>query len=174
MDFLTATHVVTRAGAAFGFSLMVITGMVLYFSRGRTFSALKSKQVLLPWGLTALTMVLASAVTGGLIGQIAGSFTSTGNTAGAQTGHLMVGQDGQGAVHVSVTQVLSYSGSWLVFVMLVGVVLFLWFAKDWRERALAVSGALTGATWGLASSIGGWAAAVGVPLVSWIAEKVIG
>lgn len=174
MNFLGFTHVVTRAGSAFGFAIMAITAMFIYFRHGRSLTALKSKSVWLPWAATWLTMVLASAVTGGIIGKISGGFTGAGNAAGAGLGHAAVGQDGQGAVHVSAAQVLSYSGSWLVLVLVVGVAFFLWFAKGWGERILALSGGLTGATWGIASSIGGWTAMVGVPLFSWIGQKVIG
>ncbi|WP_033818579.1 hypothetical protein [Kitasatospora sp. MBT63] len=172
MDFFT--HVVTRAGSAFGFATMMITAMFIYFRAGRQLSALKNRSVWLPWTLTWLTMVLASAVTGGIIGKISGGFTGAGNAAGAGVGHVAVGQDGAGAVHVSAGQVLGYSGSWLVLVLVVGVILFLVFAKGWGERLLALSGGITGATWGIASSIGGWTAMVGVPLFSWIGEKVIG
>ncbi|AUY51263.1 hypothetical protein [Streptomyces sp. CB01881] len=174
MNLIDFTHVVTRAGAAFGFAVMAITAMALYYSNGRTVASLKRRAVWLPWVGPALTMVLASAVTGGVIGKISGGFTGTGNKAGQAVGHVGIGQDGAGAVDVSTGEVLSYSGSWLVLVLVVGVALFIWFAKSWKERALAVSGALTGATWGIASSIGGWAAMVGVPLVSWIGELVIG
>lgn len=174
MDLLTFTHVVTRAGAAMGFSVMVTTAMCVYYSRSRQFSALKQRTIWLPWAGSALTMVLASAITGGFLGKVSGALTGTGNAAGAAVGHAAIGQDGAGAAHITVDRVMSYSGSWLVLLMVVGMVLFLWFAKSWKERALAVSGALTGATWGIASSLGGWAAAVGIPLVSWLGDTVIG
>jgi len=174
INLLSFTHVVTRAGAAFGFAVMAITAMVIYFRGGRRVAALKSRRIWLPWAATALTMVLASAVTGGIIGKISGGFTASGNQTGAAVGHVALGQDGDGAVQVSTTQVLSYSGSWLVLVLVVGVCLFIWFAKGWGERVLAVSGGLTGATWGIASSVGGWAAMFGVPFVSWLGKVVIG
>lgn len=174
MNYLDFTHVVTRAGSAFGFAVMAITAMTVYYAGGRTLATLKRRTIWLPWLATALTMVLASAVAGGIIGKISGGFTGSGNKAGAAVGTVAVGQDGAAAVHVSATQALSYSGSWLVLVMVVGVVLFIVFAKGWGERVLAVSGGLTGATWGIASSVGGWAAVVGVPLVSWLGKVVIG
>ncbi|MCX5211466.1 hypothetical protein OG689_19595 [Kitasatospora sp. NBC_00240] len=174
MNPIEITHAVSRAGAAFGFAVMAITGMAIYYSRGRSFTALKSKSVWLPWSLTAVTMVLASAVTGGFISSLSGSLTGTGNKGGAVVGHAALGQDADGAVKVSAARVLSYSGSWIVLVLLVAVILFIWFAKSWKERALAVSGALTGATWGITSALGGWAAMIGVPLVSWIGKVVIG
>ncbi len=174
MNLIDFTHVVTRAGSAFGFSTMAVTGMTLYFRRGRTFAALKPRAVWLPWSATAGTMVLASSVTGGFIGQISGGLTATGNKTGATVGQLAVGQDPASAADVSVGQVLSYSGSWLVLVMVVGVGLFIWYAKGWGERILAISGGLTGATWGIASALGGVPAMVGVPLVSWLGSVVIG
>ncbi|MFE5579863.1 hypothetical protein [Kitasatospora sp. NPDC056531] len=174
MDLIDFTHVVTRAGAAMGFATMAVTGMTLYYSNGRTLAVLKRRTTWLPWAGPAATMVLASSVTGGLVGKISGGFTGTGNKAGQAVGHVGIGQDGAGAVDVSAGEVLGYSGSWIVLVLVVGVGLFIYFAKSWKERALALSGALTGATWGIASSIGGWAAMLGVPLVSWIGEQVIG
>lgn len=174
MDFIDFTHIVTRAGAAFGFALMAITAMAVYYSRGRTLAALKSRTVWLPWALTWLTMVLASAVAGGFIGKISGGLTGAGNKAGGAVGNAALGQDADGAVKLSATRVLSYSGSWLVLVMVVGVCLFIWFAKGWGERVLALSGGITGATWGITSALGGWAAMVGVPLFSWLGKVVIG
>ncbi|MEU4120549.1 hypothetical protein AB0F71_39425, partial [Kitasatospora sp. NPDC028055] len=117
---------------------------------------------------------LASAVTGGFLGKVSGGFTGSGDLAGQAVGHVALGQDGAGAVDVSASEVLGYSGSWLVLILVVGLGLFLWYAKSWRERALALSGAVTGATWGIASSIGGWAAMAGVPLFTWLGEQVIG
>lgn len=174
MNLLSFTHVVTRAGAAFGFAVMAITAMAIYYSRGRTLASLKTRAVLMPWGLTALTMVLASAVTGGFIGKISGGLTGAGNKGGAVVGNAALGQAADGAVKLRTSEVLSYSGSWLVLVLLVGVVLFVWFAKSWKERLLALSGGLTGATWGITSAVGGWAAMVGVPLFSWLGKTVIG
>ncbi|MET9618893.1 hypothetical protein [Kitasatospora indigofera] len=174
MNLIDFTHVVTRAGAAFGFATMAITGMVIVFRGGRKFSSLKPRAVWLPWAASALTMVMASAVTGGFIGKLSGGFTGAGNQGGAVVGNAALGQAGAGAVDISVTEVLGYSGSWLVLVMVVGVGLFIWFAKGWGERALSLSGAVTGATWGIASSVGGWAAAIGVPLFTWIGKVVIG
>ncbi|MFB7678411.1 hypothetical protein ACFC18_55120 [Streptomyces sp. NPDC056121] len=174
MDLIDFTHVVTRAGAAFGFSTAAVTGMSIYFSRGRSFSALKQRSIWLPWGASAGTMILASAVSGGVIGQISGGFTGTGNRAGGAVGSLALGQEGAGAVSVSATEVLSYSGSWLAGTAVVGLGFYVYFAKGWGERALALSGAVTGATWGLTSALGGWAAMVGVPLVSWLGDTVIG
>ncbi|WP_327286670.1 hypothetical protein [Streptomyces sp. NBC_01205] len=174
MDLITFTHVVTRAGAAFGFSLAVVTAMWVYYSKGRSLKALKKRKVWLPWGGAALTMVMASAVTGGLLGQISGGFTGTGNELGQNIGDAAVGQSGAGAVSLSTGQVLSYSGSWLAFCMIIGLALFIWFAKGWEERLLALSGALTGATWGITAAIGGWASMLGVPLLSWLGEVLIG
>ncbi|KDN84392.1 hypothetical protein [Kitasatospora cheerisanensis] len=174
MTYFELTHAVTRAGAAFGFSVAAVTAMILYFSRGRSLSVLKDRAVWLPWTMCAVTMILASAVTGGFIGQLSGTVTGAGNSAGQQIGHAAVGQDGAGAVKISTGEVLSYPGCWLVLVMIIGVGLFLYHSKGWGERLLGLSGAVTGATWGIASSVGGWAAAVGVPLVSWLAELVIG
>lgn len=174
MDLIDFTHTVTRAGAAFGFSTMATTGMVIYFRSGRTVAALKPRSVWMPWAGSAGTMVLASAVTGGVLGKISGGFTGTGDLAGQTVGHVALGQDGAGAVDVSAGHVLGYSGSWLVLVLVIGEGLFVYYAKSWRERLLALSGAVTGATWGIASSIGGWAAAAGVPLLTWIGEQVIG
>ncbi|MFE2553617.1 hypothetical protein ACFXGI_34555 [Streptomyces sp. NPDC059355] len=174
MDLITFTHVVTRAGAAFGFSLAVVTAMWVYYSKGRSLKALKKRKVWLPWGGAALTMVMASAVTGGLLGQISGGFTGTGNELGQNIGDVAVGQSGAGAVPLSTGEVLSYSGSWLAFCMIIGLALFIWFAKGWEERGLALSGALTGATWGITAAIGGWASMLGVPLLSWLGEVLIG
>ncbi|MEU8545308.1 hypothetical protein AB0C52_35795 [Streptomyces sp. NPDC048717] len=174
MDAITFTHVVTRAGAAFGFFLMCVSAMWIYYSRGRTLKALKRRAVWLPWGGAALTMVMASAVTGGIVGKISGGFTGTGNTAGQVVGDAAVGQSGAGAMPVSTGEVLSYSGSWLALAMLVGLCLFIWFANGWEERALAISGGLTGATWGITAAIGGWASMLGVPLLSWLGEVLIG
>ncbi len=174
LQLIGFTHVVTRAGSAFGFSVAVVTFMAIYFAGGRTREALKDKTVWRPWLMCALTMVLASAVTGGYIGGLAAAVTGTGNSMGQAIGHEAVGQDGAGAVKVSIPHTLSYPGSWLVLVMVIGVGMFLYHAKGWRERLLGASGALTGATWGIAGGLGGLPAAVGVPLVSWIADLVIG
>ncbi|MEV6332282.1 hypothetical protein [Streptomyces sp. NPDC051909] len=174
MDLITFTHVVTRAGAAFGFFLMCVTAMAVYYSRGRSLKALKKRRVWLPWAGAALTMVMASAVTGGLLGKISGGFTGTGNAAGATVGNAAIGQAGAGAVPLSTGEVLSYSGSWLALVMVVGLGLFIWFAKGWGERALALSGGITGATWGITAAVGGWASMLGVPLLSWLGEVLIG
>ncbi|WKV76608.1 hypothetical protein AW27_034225 (plasmid) [Streptomyces sp. PCS3-D2] len=174
MDLITFTHVVTRAGAAFGFFLMCVTAMSIYYSRGRSLKALKKRKVWLPWGGAALTMVMASAVTGGLLGKISGGFTGTGNELGSTVGDIGVGQSGAGAVPLSTGEVLSYSGSWIALVMVVGLCLFIWFAKGWGERALALSGGLTGATWGITAAVGGWASMLGVPLLSWLGEVLIG
>jgi hypothetical protein len=174
MNLIDFTHVVTRAGAAFGFSVMAITALFIYFRRGRTLAALKTKTVWAPWTGAWITMVLASAVSGGFISKLSAGLTGSGNTAGSVVGNSAVGQDGAGTVTVSAVDVLSYSGSWLVLVLLIGLGFFLWFAKGWGERILALSGAVTGATWGIASSIGGWAAMIGVPLFSWLGKVVIG
>ncbi|MCX4547261.1 hypothetical protein OOK52_42920, partial [Streptomyces sp. NBC_01565] len=162
------------AGAAFGFFLMCVTAMSVYYSKGRSLKALKKRKIWLPWGGAALTMVMASAVTGGLLGKISGGFTGTGNELGATVGNAAVGQSGAGAVPLSTGEVLSYSGSWIALVMVVGLCLFIWFAKGWNERALALSGGLTGATWGITAAVGGWASMIGVPLISWLGEVLIG
>ncbi|MEV6682232.1 hypothetical protein AB0N09_36030 [Streptomyces erythrochromogenes] len=174
MDLITFTHVVTRAGAAFGFSLMCVTAMYIFYSRGRTLKALKKRKVWLPWAGAALTMITASAVTGGLLGKISGGFTGTGNKAGQAVGDLAVGQSGAGAVPLSTGEVLSYSGSWIAFVMIIGLGFFIWYAKGWEERMLALSGGITGATWGITVAIGGWASMIFVPLVSWLGDVLIG
>ncbi|MCX5207708.1 hypothetical protein OG897_40715 [Streptomyces sp. NBC_00237] len=174
MDLITITHIVTRAGAAFGFTVMAGTAMWVYFSKGRSFKALKRKKVLVPWAGSAVTLILASAVTGGLVGKISGSFTGTGNAVGAQVGNVAVGQSGAGAMPLSTGEVLGYSGSWIAFCLLLGFVLYLIFAKNWEERLFAISGGLTGATWGITVAVGGWVSALGVPLVSWLGEVLIG
>ncbi|MFD3518490.1 hypothetical protein [Streptomyces sp. NPDC058657] len=174
MDWPTFTHVVTRAGAAFGFTLMVATASWVFFSKGRKFKALKKKTVLVPWLGSAVTMILASAVTGGLVGRISGGFTGVGNAAGRGVGDVAVGQAGAGAVPLSTGEVLSYSGSWIAFCLVIAYSLYLWFAKNWEERAMALSGGLTGATWGITVAVGGWVSALGVPLVSWLGEVLIG
>jgi hypothetical protein len=174
MNPITFTHVVTRAGAAFGFCLACVTAMYVYYSNGRSLKALKKRRVWLPWAGAALTMVMASAVTGGLLGRLSGGFTGTGNTLGKGVGNTAIGQSGAGAVGLSTGQVLSYSGSWLALVMVIGLALFIWFAKGWGERSLALSGGLTGATWGITAAIGGWASMLGVPLLSWLGGVLIG
>lgn len=174
MDFIEITHVVTRAGAAFGFCLMVVTGAVIFYSNGRTFKALKKRKFWLPWAASFIVMVLASAVVGGIVGNVAGGFTGTGNKLGQEIGNAAIGQSGAGAVPISTGEVLGYSGSWIAFTLMILLGLFIWFAKSWQERALAISGALTGSTWGIASSIGGLASMIGVPLMTWIGEAMIG
>lgn len=174
MEFIEITHTVTRAGAAFGFCLMVVTGAVIFYSNGRTFKALKKKKFVLPWASAFLVMVLASAVVGGIIGNVSGAFTGTGNKAGEAIGNAAVGQAGAGAVPLSTGEVLGYSGSWIALTLMILLGLFIWFAKGWGERVLAISGALTGSTWGIASSIGGLASMIGVPLMTWIGEGMIG
>lgn len=174
MDLIETTHVVTRAGAAFGFCLMVVTGAVVFYSNGRTFKALKKRRFWLPWAASFLVMVLASAVVGGIVGNISGTFTGTGNKLGQEIGNAAVGQSGAGAVPLSTGEVLGYSGSWIALTMMILLGLFIWFAKGWSERALAISGALTGSTWGIASSLGGVASMIGVPLMTWIGEGMIG
>ncbi|MET9730631.1 hypothetical protein ABZZ79_08210 [Streptomyces sp. NPDC006458] len=174
MDLIETTPVVTRAGAAFGFCLMVVTGAVIFYSNGRTFKALKKRKFWMPWAASFLVMVLSSAVVGGIIGNISGAFTGTGNKLGREIGNAAVGQSGEGAVKLSTGEVLGYSGSWIALTLMVLLVLYVWFAKGWQERALAISGALTGSTWGIASSLGGIASMIGVPLMTWIGEGMIG
>ncbi|MFJ8213225.1 hypothetical protein [Streptomyces sp. NPDC096033] len=174
MDLIETTHVVTRAGAAFGFSLMVVTGAVIFYSNGRTFKALKKRRVWLPWAASFVTMVLSSAVVGGIIGNVSGAFTGTGNKLGAEIGDAAIGQSGAGAVKLSTGEVLGYSGSWIALVLVILLGLFIWHAEGWGERSLAISGALTGSTWGIASSIGGLASMIGVPLMTWVGEGMIG
>lgn len=174
MNLIEFTHAVTRAGAGFGFFLLIVTAAAVFYSNGRTIKALKKRKVWLPWVASFAVMVLASAVTGGFIGKMSAGFTGTGNKLGAEVGSHAIGQEGAGAVEVHVTEVLSYSGSWIALCAVVVWALFLWYAKGWGERALALSGALSGATWGIATSLGGAAAMIGVPLVSWIGEQVIG
>ncbi|MEU1421491.1 hypothetical protein [Kitasatospora sp. NPDC005751] len=174
MDIIDFTHVVTRAGSAFGFTTMAVTGMTVYYSHGRTLHAVKQRSVWVPWAASAGTMILASSVSGGVVGKVGAGFTGTGDKAGAAVGSVALGQSGAASVDLTATEVLSYSGSWLALTGVIGLGLYVYFAKSWKERALALSGAVTGATWGLASSIGGWAAMVGVPLVSWLGDTVIG
>ncbi|MFI5638320.1 hypothetical protein ACIA8H_12985 [Streptomyces goshikiensis] len=174
MDSIETTHVVTRAGAAFGFCLMVVTGAVIFYSNGRTFKALKKRRVWLPWASSFLIMVLASAVVGGIIGNVSGGFTGTGNKLGQEIGDVAIGQSGAGAVELSTGEVLGYSGSWIALTLVILLGLYVWFAKGWGERSLALSGALTGSTWGIASSLGGIASMIGVPLTTWIGEGLIG
>jgi hypothetical protein len=174
MDLITITHVVTRAGAAFGFTLMAATAMWVFFKNKRKFAALKRKKFLVPWAGSFATMVLASAVTGGLVGKISGGMTGAGNQMGKEVGGIAVGQAGAGAVPLSTGEVLGYSGSWIAFCLVLGLVLFLIFAKNWEERCYALSGGLTGATWGITVAIGGWLSALGVPLFTWLGEVLIG
>ncbi|MFD9621879.1 hypothetical protein ACFWB2_32025 [Streptomyces virginiae] len=174
MDLIETTHVVTRAGAAFGFCLMVVTGAVIFYANGRTFKALKKRRFWLPWTSSFLVMVLASAVVGGIVGNISGAFTGSGNKLGQEIGNAAVGQSGAGAVELSTGEVLGYSGSWIALTLMILLGLFIWFAKGWGERTLAISGALTGSTWGIASSLGGIASMIGVPLMTWIGEGMIG
>ncbi|MFB6518729.1 hypothetical protein [Streptomyces sp. NPDC056401] len=174
MDLVETTHVVTRAGAAFGFCLMVITGAVIFYGNGRTFKALKKRRFWLPWTASFLIMVLASAVVGGILGNVSGYFTGTGNKLGEQIGNAAVGQSGAGAVELSTGEVLGYSGSWIALTLVILLALYVWFAKGWGERTLALSGALTGSTWGIASSLGGLASMIGVPLMTWIGQGMIG
>ncbi|MFD4243267.1 hypothetical protein ACFWP3_16950 [Streptomyces sp. NPDC058525] len=174
MDLIETTHVVTRAGAAFGFCLMVVTGAVIFYSNGRTFKALKKRRFWLPWVASFLVMVLASAVVGGIVGNISGAFTGSGNKLGQEIGNAAVGQSGAGAVELSTGEVLGYSGSWIALTLIILLGLFIWFAKGWGERVLAISGALTGSTWGIASSLGGLASMIGVPLMTWVGQGLIG
>ncbi|MFF2191718.1 hypothetical protein [Streptomyces sp. NPDC058157] len=174
MDLIEFTHAVTRAGAGFGFFLVVVTAAAVFYSQGRTFKALKKKRFVLPWVSSFAVMVLASAVSGGYLGKVSAGFTGTSNRVGSEVGNTAIGQSGEGAVEIHVTEVLSYSGSWIALCAIVVWLLFLWFAKGWGERALALSGALSGASWGIATSLGGVAAMIGVPLVSWLGEQVIG
>ncbi|MFE2305010.1 hypothetical protein [Streptomyces sp. NPDC059411] len=174
MNLIETTHIVTRAGAAFGFCLMVVTGAVIFYSQGRTFKALKKKKFLLPWAASFLVMVLASAVVGGILGNVSGYFTGTGNKLGEKVGDAALGQSGEGAVPLSTGEVLGYSGSWIALTLVILLALYVWFAKGWQERSLALSGALTGSTWGIASSLGGLASMIGVPLMTWIGSGMIG
>lgn len=174
MDLFEVTNTVNRAGSAFGFCSAAVTGMAIYYKDGRSLHTLKQRSVWLPWSASAATMILASAVTGGVVNEIAGTFTGTGNLSGAQVGSLGIGQEGTGAVPITATEMLSYSGSWLALTAVTGLGLFIWYAKGWQERVLALSGALTGATWGIASSVGGWTSKVSIPLVSWLGDTVIG
>lgn len=174
MNLIIFTHIVTRAGAAFGFFAMCVTAMYIYYSKGRSLKALKKRRIWLPWSGAALTMVMASAVAGGILGKISGGFTGSGNALGSVTGNAAVGRSGAASVSLSTGQMLSYSGSWLALIMVVGLGLFIWFAKGWEERLLAVSGCLTGATWGITAAIGGWASMLGVPLLSWLGGVLIG
>ena len=173
-SLITFTHTVTRAGAAFGFFVACVTAMSVYYSNGRSLKVLKKRRVWLPWAGAALTMVLASGVEGGFVGRLSGGFTGTGNSLGSATGNAAIGRSGAAAVPLSTGEVLSYSGSWLALILVVGLALFIWFAKGWGERVLALSGCVTGATWGITAAIGGWAAMVGIPLLSWIGGWTIG
>lgn len=168
------THIVTRAGSAFGFSLMIGTAMVIRWKRGHSLAALRSRDVWLPWALSWLTMIIASRVTGGVIGGIGATFTGGGNQIGEAVGNAAIGQSATGAVEIPITEVMSYGGSWLALLMVFGVAGGIWFAKTWTHRAISLSGAITGATWGISSSLGGWAAMAFVPLASWIMDMVTG
>ncbi len=174
MDFIQFSAVVTRAGAGFGFFLTVVTAAAIFYGNGRTVKALKKRRFWLPWVSSFLVMVLAAGVTGGILKQIRTGFTGTGNLLGSTVGAAGIGTSGQATVEINVTEVLSYSGAWIALAVVVVWCLFLWFAKGWGERALALSGALSGATWGIATSLGGVAAMIGIPLVSWLGEQVIG
>ncbi len=166
------THIVTRAGSAFGFALFVGTGAFVYFKHGRKFAALKKKKYLVPyaWGLGI--MVLASACQGGLLGLVSGFTTGAGNQGGDLASRGMVG--GGATVAVAQHGVLTFSGSWIALILFGLAVAFCWFAKGMGERAFMLSGAITGATWGLSISLGGLAAYTGVPLSNWIGALTIG
>ncbi|MEV4615259.1 hypothetical protein AB0K43_22115 [Kitasatospora sp. NPDC049258] len=166
------THTVTRAGSAIGFAVFIGTWAFLFFKHKRKFTALKRKKYLVPyvWGLGV--MVLASACTGGLLGLVSGFTTGTGNQSGALASKGMVG--GEGAVAVAQHGQLTFSGSWIALILFGLAVAFCWFAKNMGERALMISGAFSGATWGLSISLGGVAAFTGVPLSNWLGALIIG
>ncbi|WP_327679515.1 hypothetical protein [Kitasatospora sp. NBC_00458] len=174
MDLFTVTDTVNRAGSAFGLCTALGTGMVLYFKNGHTLQALRPRAVWMPWAGAAVTMVLASAVTGGAVNKAAGALTGSGNRTGQDIGSVALGTNDAAKTPIAVTEVLSYSGSWLALTAVFGLGLSIWFAKGWQPRLLAVSGCVTGATWGIASSVGGWTAKVSIPLVSWLGDSVIG
>ncbi|KJY26430.1 hypothetical protein [Streptomyces sp. NRRL S-495] len=174
MDLFTVTDTVNRAGSAFGFCTAVSTGMVMYFKDGHTIRALKPRTVWLPWSGAAVTMVLASAVTGGAVNKAAAAVTGSGNRTGQDISSFALGKADSAKAPIAVTEVLSYSGSWLALTAVVGLGLSIWYAKGWQPRLLAISGCVTGATWGIASSVGGWTSKVSIPLVSWLGDSVIG
>ncbi|MCX4752911.1 hypothetical protein [Kitasatospora purpeofusca] len=174
MDLFTVTDTVNRAGSAFGFCTALCTGMTIYFKDGHTLRALKPRAVWLPWSGAAVTTILASAVTGGAVNKAAAAVTGSGNRTGQDIGSVALGKADAAKAPVAVTEVLSYSGSWLALAAVIGLGLSIWYAKGWRPRILALSGCITGATWGIASSVGGWTAKVSIPVVSWLGTTVIG
>ncbi|MER7848343.1 hypothetical protein ABTZ03_30905 [Kitasatospora sp. NPDC096077] len=172
MTSIEITHSVTRAGSALGFTLFIGTWAFLFFKHKRKFTALKKKKYLVPYLFGLGVMVLASACTGGLLGLVSGFTTGSGNQAGTLVSQGMVG--GEGTVAVAQHGTLTYSGSWIALIIFGLACAFCWFAKHMGERVLMLSGAVTGATWGLSISLGGLAAFTGVPLANWIGGLIIG
>ncbi|MFJ1708706.1 hypothetical protein [Kitasatospora sp. NPDC088346] len=166
------THTVTRAGSAIGFAAFVATWAFLFFKHKRKFTALRKKKYLVPYFLGLGVMVLASACQGGLLGLVSGFSTGGGNQAGDLASRGMVG--GDGAVAVAQQGQLTFSGSWIALILFGLAVAFCWYAKNMGERALMISGAFSGATWGLSISLGGVAAFTGVPLSNWLGDLIIG
>jgi hypothetical protein len=173
VDLLTFTTVVTRAGSGFGFAVTALTALFIRAKTG-SWGTVKQRRIWQPWLAAWVTMILAAAVSGGFIKKISNGLTGAGNAAGQVVGNAAIGQSGAGAVDVSFGQVLSYGGSWLVLVCVLGLAFFIWFAKTWGDRGLYLAGAVTGSTWGITSAIGGWAAMAFVPLFSWLGDSVIG
>jgi hypothetical protein len=173
MDLIEFTTVVNRAGSGFGVAASAIPALFIR-SKTKSWHTLKQRSIWQPWIASFVTMVLAAAVSGGLIKKLSNGFTGSGNAIGQVVGNAAIGQAGDGAQPVAFTQLLSYGGGWIVLIALAGIAFFIWFADGWGTRALYLAGALTGSTWGITSTIGGWTAMVGVPLVSWLSEMVIG
>ncbi|MDH6126901.1 hypothetical protein [Kitasatospora sp. GP82] len=172
MKLIEISHTVTLAGSGFGFLLFVGTAGFLFFQNGRKFKFLKKKRIWLPYVLGLAVMVLASSCAGGLLAVVSGYTTATGNQAGSLMSQGLTG--GDGAAPVAQHTQLTYSGSWIALAVLLLTGFFFWFAKKMGERILLLSGAITGATWGLSISLGGLAAWSGVPLANWLGHLLIG
>lgn len=170
---LTFTNVVNRAGSAMG---LAATAVPVLFIRAKTksWSTFKQRSIWQPWAFSFIALVLAAAVSGGMIKKLSNGLTGAGNVAGQKVGDVAIGQADAGAVPIGFTQVLGYGGGWIVLITLAGLGFFIWFADNWGVRALYTAGAVTGSTWGITSALGGWAAMVFVPLVDWLGDTVIG
>ncbi|GLW75324.1 hypothetical protein Kpho02_76210 [Kitasatospora phosalacinea] len=173
MDLLEFTTVVNRAGSGFGFAATAVPALFIK-AKTKSWHTLKDRTIWQPWAYAFVVLVLASAVSGGLIKKLSNGFTGTGNVAGQAIGAAAIGQSGDGALTVSFGQVMSYGGGWIVLVCVLGLGFFVWFADSWGTRALYLAGAVTGSTWGITSALGGWAAMLFIPLFSWISDMVIG
>ncbi|MEU4118927.1 hypothetical protein AB0F71_31095 [Kitasatospora sp. NPDC028055] len=172
MTSIEITHTVTLAGSAAGFAAFAGTWGYLFFKHKRKFAALRKKKYLVPYFFALAVMVLASACQGGLLGLVSGFSTGAGNQAGTLASRGMVG--GTGAVAVAQEGQLTFSGSWIALIVFAFACAFCWFAKNMGERVLMISGAFSGATWGLSISLGGLAAYTGVPLSNWLGALIIG